>query len=426
MHLRMARRHIVGVLVSTLVSAGTLVPATAAEAAVPAVLQAGFTAYAYGTNVFNADWSALAGPTAYVSLACTTTPDRKASNNAAVVSFGKFGKAGASVTTVGSEHKDEWRATESTSTIAGVTLLGGMIKAKAVTAKAMVRIAGDTWGATNDSVLTELTILGKKIDVRPARNTKVSVALPGLGTIAEVTLNEQQTRTKANGTFETTTTAMHVKVLPGSRLGNTSTVDVLIGRANAQLTPPTAGYLGGRGFVTKVSLLDGTVRSGPTSLVSVPCLGGVSSNRIAAGDLGHVAKVKFASTRAEGTAGDLAHSKVSSAVAKVSLLGGLVTADAIKSVASAKRSAAGPVELSDEGSTFVNLEVNGKPVLDSDVGPNTKFTVHGAEITLNKIRKTDTRIAVTQIEIVIRTSQFGLPAHSKVEVAYASASVLPT
>jgi hypothetical protein len=423
MHLRTAGRRVAGVLASTLVGAGTLVAVTpAAHAAGPEI---GFTAYAYGTSVYNADRSAMSGPTAYVSLACTTAPGKKATNKSAAGDLGRVGKAGATVTTVESSEWAGSRATKSTSTTAGATLLGGLIKAKAITAETKVKSVNGAWKAENSSTLADLTILGKKIDVKPGANTRINVGLPGVGKIAEVILNEQQTRTKPNGTFESTTTALHVKVLPNSQLGNKFNIDVIVGRANAQLTPPAVGYLGGRGFATKVTLLNGAVQSGPTSLVAVPCLGGVSSNRIASGDLGDPAEAKGAWARAEGSAGDPAKSKVEAEIAGVNLLGGLITADAIKSVASAKQTAGGPVELSDKGSEFVNLKINGKPVLDTDIGPNTKLSVLGVDITLNKVRKTSNSITVTQIEIVIKSPRSGLPVNSKVEVAYASASILP-
>lgn len=423
MHLRTAGRRFAGVLASTLVGAGTLVAVTpAAHAAGPEI---GFTAYAYGTSVYNADRSVMSGPTAYVSLACTTAPGKKAKNNTAAADLGKVGKAGATVTTVNSSEWGDSRATKATSTTAGASLLGGIIRAKAITAEAKVKSTPDGWKAENKSVLADLTILGKKIDAEVGPNTKINVALPGVGKIAEVILNEQVTRTKANGTFETTTTALHVKVLPNSQLGNKLNVDVTIGRANAQLTPPAVGYLGGRGFATKVTLLNGAVQSGPTSLVAVPCLGGTSSNRIASGDLDGIAKAKAAAAKAEGSAGDPAKSRVEAELAGVNLLGGLITADAIKSVATAKQTAGGPVELSDKGSKFVNLKIGGKAVLDTDIGPNTKINVLGVQITLNKVRKTATSITVTQIEVVIKSPGHGLPVNSKVEISYASASILP-
>jgi hypothetical protein len=367
----------------------------------------------------------MSGPTAYVSLACTTAPGKKATNNSAAADLGKVGKAGATVTTVESSEWAGMRATKSTSTTAGVSLLGGIIKAKAITAETKVKSTPLGWKAENDSVLADLTILGKKIDARVGPNTKINVGLPGVGKLAEVILNEQLTRTKANGTFESTTTALHVKILPNSQLGNKFNVDVIIGRANAQLTPPAVGYLGGRAFATKVTLLNGAVQSGPTSLVAVPCLGGAGSSRVGSGDLGDIAKAQGAATKAEGSAGDPAKSRAEAEIAGVNLLGGLITADAIKSVATAKQSAGGPVELSDEGSKFVNLKIGGKPVLDTNIGPNTKISVLGVDITLNKIRKTSTSITVTQIEVVIKSPRAGLPVNSKVEVSYASASILP-
>jgi hypothetical protein len=423
MHLSTAGRRVAGVLASTLVGAGTLIAVTpAAHAAGPEI---GYAAYAFGTSVLNADRSAMSGPTAYVSLACTTAPGKKATNNTAAADLGKVGKAGGTVTTVESSEWAGMRATKSTSTTAGVSLLGGIIKAKAITAETKVKSTPLGWKAENDSVLADLTILGKKIDARVGPNTKISVGLPGVGKIAEVILNEQQTRTKANGTFESTTTALHIKVFPNSQLGNKFNVEVIVGRANAQLTPPAVGYLGGRAFATKVTLLNGAVKSGPTSLVAVPCLGGVGTNRVAGADLGDIAGAKAAATKAEGSAGDPAKSRTQAEIAGVNLLGGLITADAIKSVATAKQSAGGPVELSSEGSKLVNLKINGKPVLDTDIGPNTKINVLGVEITLNKIRKTSTSITVTQIEVVIKSPRAGLPVNSKVEVAYASASILP-
>lgn len=423
MHLRTAGRRVAGVLATVLVGAGTL--AAAAPAAQAAGPEVGFSAYAYGTSVFNADKSFSSGPTAYTGLSCTTALGKK-SNNTAAVDLGKVGTAGATVTKVRSFEKGMARGSEASSTTAGVSLLGGIIKAKAITADAKATAKGGDWKAWGDSTLADLTILGKKIDVKPGVNTKISVGLPGLGKIAEVTLNEQKVRKAANGTFGITVNALHVKVLPGSQLGNKLNVDIYVARANAQLQPPTAGYLTGRAFATKISLLNGVVKSGETSLVAVPCLGGEFKNSIASADLGKLAKAGVAASWAKGNAGDPSKSYAQNEIAGVKLLGGLVTADAIKSVASAKKTSGGPVELSDKGSKFVNLKVGGKSILDTEIGPNTKITVGPIEVTLNKVYKSATTIVVTQIEIVVKSPTHGLPVNSKIQVSSASAGVLPT
>src|SRR5690606_30877553 len=86
-------------------------------------------------------------------------------------------------------------------------------------------------------------------------------------------------------------------------------------------------------------------------------------------------------------------------IAGSKLLGDLIEVEAITAVASASQEAGGPVELSAEGTKLLGLKINGKPVADAEIGPNTVIDLDIAKITLNKQVKTKRSISVTAIEI---------------------------
>ena len=106
----------------------------------------------------------------------------------------------------------------------------------------------------------------------------------------------------------------------------------------------------------------------------------------------------------------------------VDLLSSLVTADTVKADAHASKTA-GVITLSDAGSTFVNLVVNGQPI-SGDVARNTKITVGNLTIWLHRVIQTPNSIEIRMIEIIVNgPNPFNLQTGTDIRVAVAEASV---
>ncbi|WP_020579203.1 choice-of-anchor P family protein [Actinopolymorpha alba] len=427
MHLATFARRGAGILASTAVGAGALVAGTPAHAQTQAAPEVGYIAQAYGTYAYNSDRSLVSGPTAYTDIACTTKPGLTSRNTTAEVKLKGVGRVGATVTGVKSLASGTTRTAVSTSETAATTLLGGAITAGAITSSTKAIWDGKKFRAEQSSALADLKVLGLKLPIKPAPNTRVDLDLPLIGKVGYLELNKQYQRQLPTGEFEAITTAFHLALLPKNPWLPKADLDLRIGNSKASLTKPSTGYLKGQGFATRVNLANGTIGSGPTSLAKVNCLGGKGSNRIAGVDLGGLGKAGAATTEATGTVTSTgASSKVVNEIAGLNLLNGLVKVDALKSVAAATRTGNGAVQLSSEGSKFVGITVANHPEIKVSVSPNTKINLLGlAEITFYKVKKTSSTIEVTQIEIVIKNGKFGLPIGSKVEIGRAYAGVMP-
>jgi hypothetical protein len=110
-------------------------------------------------------------------------------------------------------------------------------------------------------------------------------------------------------------------------------------------------------------------------------------------------------------------------VARVNLLNGVVTADAIKVQANLKKTALGVVT-KNQKLTFVRLKVAGVRI-PLNVRPNTKINVPNvATVVINEQKTTPTSTAILGIHITLTVALPGLPVGSEIHVA-AAASFLP-
>jgi hypothetical protein len=416
-----------GLSASLALGAGALVAATPAHAQSLPTPELGYIAQAYGTYAVNSDRSLVSGPTAYTEIACTTKVGQSSRNNTAEVNLKGVGRVGATVTEAGSQAGALSRSSVSTSRTAATKLLGGAITADAISSSTRAVWTAGQFRAEQGSSLTNLRILGVKVGLNPAPNTRIDLTLPLLGKVGYVELNKQYTKVHSRGEFEAITTALQLSLLPNNPWLPKAALDVRIGNSKASLTRPASGYLTGQGFATRVTLANGVVNSGPTSLAKVSCLGGDSQNTIAGVNQRGLLKVGAASTRATGvnTQG-LASSKVVQEIAGVSILDGAIKVDTLKSVAVAKRVGLGPVQLSSAGSEFVGLTVKGHSEITVKVKPNTRIDLLGlAEVTFYKVRKTASTIEVTQLEVVVTDAKIGLPVGSRIEIGRAYAGITP-
>jgi uncharacterized repeat protein (TIGR01451 family) len=138
----------------------------------------------------------------------------------------------------------------------------------------------------------------------------------------------------------------------------------------------------GSAYGADVRLLGSSIIGGPLGAVSSSAPpNDADVNEVLGAPLPPIAVVNVLRQTSTAIVENSAIGQGTSTTAKVNLLGGLVTADAVKAVST---SFAGPLFATSTGlgSTFVNLRINGKQVANS--APNTKVDIKLAGLTIAK------------------------------------------
>lgn len=266
----------------------------------------------------------------------------------------------------------------STSTVASVNLLGGLVTsgtARAVSSSTATATGGST--SKLGSTIEDLRISGVPIG-NVAPGTRIDVlALDLLGLQVKVAdayvLEETRTGTATGGYYAVTHSVNVLRVrllIPFA--GLPAGVDIVVGHAESSATYPqglacgtTASTVGAEAFTAFVSTILGTqVRVGDASIIP---LGGTSSNGVGASLPGLVTS-GTALNYATGSAA-APSSSATSHVEDLNVLDGLVTANVIDATSNSPNSATTNLSL-----TFVNLRVGGL-VVDLPVAPNTTITL---------------------------------------------------
>lgn len=449
MQLRTFARRAIGVSAAGLLGIGTLAaaaPAAIADEIAPtdSTGEVGYLAQAYGSYIYTLDREISSGPTAYTGVACTSTAGRKSTNNTAAVDVPGVAHVGATETSVETIDDGNAKSANATSTTASADVLAGLIEVGAVTSETTATKSGDEYSAEHLSKIANLKILGQEVDVEAGPNSKIELKLPLLGTVGYVEINKQSEGMHGDE-FRAATTAVHIAILEDAKIGENAMLagnqkaayltpgndltlvggtHVWLGTSRAHLQPPQDGYLNGRAYASQVQLLDGTIESGRTADTGVPCRGGSSHNSVASVNLPGVLDVGAAESTGEGQVSEeYLSSTLKNEIAASKLLGDLVEVEAITTVASASQEAGGPIELSAEGTKLVGLKIDGEPIAEAEVAPNTVIDLGVAKVTLNKQVESARAIAVTAIEIELLDDIAGLPTGSLVEVGHARAGI---
>lgn len=423
--MRQALAALVGAL--ALVAAGPLAPVQAADTSItPEQVKAGFSGGAYGSYVFNSDKSLTSGPTANSAVSCTASTGRISNKTLAEISVPSVGKIGAAATSVKTLLSTNGKRIESVSSVSGANLLGGLITAGTITSESSSeKNTAGAFSGTNHTTIDSLKVLGVPIGANPAANRVIDLNLPLLGSLGKVTLNGQEKR-MVSGTYQVTTTALRVQILKAGIAGVKAGTDIRMGVSTAKLTPPQAGYLTGTGFSTKAVTSSGLIASGPTASASAKCDGGTSTSTVAAVSIPGLAAAGTASTTTTGVLAPAPKSIVSNTLAGLNVLNGVIQADAIKAETTASKPAEGGKVTFTDTSSFTNLRIAGLPTINANVAPNTVIQVSGlGSVTLHKVTKSSTIIAVTMIEIVLNQPLGALPTGSKIQIGYSSAGITP-
>lgn len=188
---------------------------------------------------------------------------------------------------------------------------------------------------------------------------------------------------------------------------------------------------GYRGFAFGTSVdVAGTITSGRTAVVTYGCgtPAGLERENSTAGINvpGLLSSGTIETTGA--TSASPIQSSTSATVQNVSLLDGLITATAVKSVATASNDGT-DFAASAEGTTFANVNVLGLPV-DVDVPPNTRILLPLiGSVTLNEQRPSvtgnsaDMRVAAIHVRVTNALNPLGIPAGTNIFVAVATAGL---
>jgi hypothetical protein len=414
---------LIAVMVMGLVSAG--VSAAAAQGSRHAVRQAAadskglfYTGDAYGTYAFVGS-TVVAGKSALVTLGCTTTAGAHNTNTISTVNVPGVVTTGVIDTTADSFAHGGTVKSRTSADVHDANVLSGLITATEIKAvSATIHDANGFRVSAGGSRFVDLVVDGVPIGGTPAPNT--TIQLPGVG---RVVLNERIKHLRAHSA-SLTENMIHVYVtvdLPGIDKGT----QIIVAHATSDLELNKAGSLDGIAYGTKAHV-GHTVISGPTAVVHMPCggtKGKVRTNSVASVSLPGIGATGTVTDTAQGTIdGHQAIGETTSTVQAADLLSGLITADVITADAHASK-VGGVNSFSDEGSSFVNLVIDGDPIA-GDVAPNTKIRVDGLLIWLHRVITSSNNIEVRMIEVVVKGSNpFGLDIGTDIQVAVAEASV---
>jgi hypothetical protein len=378
-----------------------------------------YTGNAYGTKV-SVGSTVKSGPSAYITLGCTTSAGVQKSNTVLDVNVAPLAFSGTVRTTANTSASPT--KSQTTAETEKVNLLGGAVTADLVRAvSSTTRSSGAFQTSSAGSTLVNLRIGTTVISATPGPNTRVN--LDGLG---YVILNEQ-VRSVSATKASLTVNMIHAFVTVPNDLGFPLGTDIIVSHAQSGLAGPTDVFLDGRAYGTSLRV-GSLVKSGPSAVVYMPCTGTngrILTNSLLTVNIPGVLTSGTLRNTAQGTVtANTATGVTTATIEKVNLLGGLVTADVVKAVARASSDGTTNT-FSDEGSSLLNLSVSGHPEITAETGPNTKVVLAGlGTLYIHRVIRTSTSIEVRMIELVVQqTNTYGLAVGTVLRVAVAEASV---
>jgi hypothetical protein len=217
--------------------------------------------------------------------------------------------------------------------------------------------------------------------------------------------------------------ALRLTLLKGSAFGPLGTT-VVVGHALASRHNRHKSMLRGASSGSQIRV-GRLVVSNPTFQTKLPCGGkhGVAVHHKGVGvNLKSLLKTGVIKTRAKGHQRHASQSRTRATVARVNLLGGMITAKAVRAQAIA-RLAKGKLSASDSGSSFLGLKIAGKRY-SNNPAPNTKIDLLGiGTLWLNRVVPSAHGVQVHAIELVLGHAFTGLAKGTVVDVSNAKAFV---
>ncbi len=419
---------------AAIVTAG-LVGASVALAPAPAA-QAADVAYTYqaatgGTqvkllgNTVRSDMTAASSVSGGPASASTK-------NSTAAVNVEGLVRAGAVETVTSATVEQSGTTLNSAARTAGLNLLNGLITADVVTTNvSTVGRADGTSSATGGTQLAGIHIAGVDLPVNIPEN--FAVRIPG---VAAITLNYRQ-HTEFDGGIYSVGWAIGVRLLE-PRAGYPEGARVLVNpfvHILAEAGPQTGAKLGGVAYSTRVraDVGDGIqVVSDPTARMGTPYFsskGMTLENRVVGVNVPGLLTTDAAMSTSTSTKnGSNAEILNTNELADLNVLGGLITADALRVEAHGKL--LDGTWTSRMKMTFVNLVVAGTQI-PIDVSRNTIIDVAGlGKVTINRqLVNTAPNKGIYQnqiygIRITLSTERAGLPVGAVIEIGAASTLIV--
>lgn len=305
-----------------------------------------FSASGWGSSVTGLSGVANLGRTAPSMLGCTQRTNFRGSNTVASVNIPGVAQLGAVDTFTRTGNANGVETSIGGSQIAGASVLNGTIEFGAITSQA--RAHRQTNGSYTGSVTTEiasLTVLGNEVEITGGPQT---VQVPGVATIV---LNSSRVRSTSTGV---------------SSAGTAATIRILETGAEVRLGEVRAGIDGtgissfftGQTYGSRLTV-GGTVTSGPTALLNMPCLGSAGAPiqaQISGVNLGTVGSVGAVTSTVSAEQTPRYQANASNQVAGASLLGGLASLNGISSEVEVWRNADGTLGYeTDAGITSITV-----------------------------------------------------------------------
>jgi hypothetical protein len=378
--------------------------------------------YQYGAQAFGSRavvaGTVTSGPSFLTQLGCTTQAPKASANNGAGSNLSALGTVGA---IKGRTSSAAGKTISSTGVedVSNVNLLGGQVTADAIHITSNTSRDAKGFHTAGKMTFVDLKVAGTPVRGDLPPNT--AIALPGIGS---VTLNEQHKSTAVNSAG-LKVTALHIRTNASNVSGGLPlSADVVVGQASSGLTGAVIGRLGGLAYGTNLNIAT-LIGSGMSAPAYVPC-GGTQGRLLTNATTGitvpDVATLGAVTDTARGTLNSTSGAaETTSNVAGTNLLSSLVTASAVKADARAtvvKRLRT----VSDAGSHFVGLHVQGFPGIGDNVPANTKLTIPNVgTLYLHRIIKSGNSIEVRMIELVLTRAQGALPVGADIKIAVASA-----
>jgi hypothetical protein len=401
-----------------LLPASVAVAATSAAAAPNLPGSEGFlySGQAYGTYVTAAD-TVVAGKSALTTL-CTSVGDAGHGTGMAGVDVQNVITTG--VITSGTSTSATATAVSATTyaTVHNANLLSGLITATTVRAVSTSSHNATGFHTHSDgSRLAGLVVNGTPV-ASAAPNT--TIRLPNVG---KVVINQRVSSVDATSA-SLTVNMLHVYVNHAVS-GVSAGTEIIVAHATSSLSGDQAGGLEGQAYGTYANGVSHLI-AGRSARVFLGCGGtdGIVKTNTAAGvNAPEVIVTGTVTDTAQGTiTAQSATAETTARTESLDLLAGLVTADAVKADATASTSG-DQVTLSDAGSSFANLMVNGNAVA-SDVAPNTRIIVGNVTVWVHRVIESDRGIEVRAIEVVVNgANPYSLEVGTRIQVAVAEAAV---
>lgn len=313
----------------------------------------------------------------------------------------------------------------------GVNALGGLIKADKVLAVANTVADASTIKSTDSgSIFVNLKIAGGTISSNVSPNSKIN--LSGLG---YVILRESTHTGDGQNRGGIIVNMLHIFVTTQNALGLPVGAQIILAHASSGFVrAPIQVQYSGVAYIASAKAVSPALAAqlGKVAPVYIGCMGTAgqtNSNSIASLSVAKILSLGAGKTTAfGGPQNGGVTAKTTATLKNLNLFNGMLKADALTAVATSTFQA-GNGASSTDGSGFVNLTINGSPVLT--VNANARVTLPGVGyVILYEVNQststTGASTSVNMIHVFVTTSNsLGLPVGAEFVIVSANSGVRP-